>query len=435
MEVNIRSKRSSQNNSGNGNGDDRNDPFRRGRLLPLHEARIIAAAQPWKLVSKVADYKGARDGYPEQYPGRRPASSFLYLKRGNREPMVHIMSFENIQDPYSANVFIPGTGFVRLDKILEDMGAPQMRDMYLTVGYGSNPCPGQIKAKLEQGRVLGVEGVQDVMIVIRGSLKGYDPVVASFIEAGYPFAGLLQEERTKDTRSEVWATLLSRSALKSINLAEKMVDPYDPSKSDPNADYALAKGYPFEIDGFDFAIEAAAYTGAENIYTPRVQFSTDYFSKTPIAFDTIPASGRAFPQTDVVGVFQLILENMTAQDSRFEIDRLLKDRGISLPEMVRLTDIYFDMSMDNVPERIKILALMRWMNERWRIIKDGKRPEADMELTSAIKDHMRSPENSYELNMLKNKLKEGEALGKRIVFSREEADAPEDVKFGNVLPL
>ncbi|MFH2101577.1 MAG: hypothetical protein ABII71_05830 [Candidatus Micrarchaeota archaeon] len=425
------------------------NPFRRGRLLPLREARQIAKVHPQLLVSRVSDYNSPRDGFPEEYPGKRPAASYMYLKRPGEEPMVHIMAFEG-NDPYSARILLDGR-FVKVSKILREMGAEPMQEHFLLIGYGSNPCPGQVRAKIDQGRQLGVEGIKDVMLVFRGLVHGYVPVTESFFEAGYPYAGILRDSRTINAKAEVWGTLLTPPMLKAINISEKVVDPKDPTKSDKDAQYAVADGYPFQpdgltkamvpprllgnelefepdsMDGYDpLLVNTAGYTGIANIYTPTITLPSREEYTGPVAFDTIPTIDCPFPVTNVPSVFGMVLANMAREDSRFELDRLLQERGIGVAEIVRLTHKSIASGVE-AGDEVKALALMRWMNARWKIIENRERPYTDMGLTSAIRAHMGQGKNSLSRDMVAEKLKDG------TVFSREEADLPQRVRFGNIL--
>lgn len=416
------------------------DAFKAGRLLPLAEAKKIAE-RDWKsLVSPVSGYNAARDGFPEEYPGKRAPASYLYLKQRNREPMAHIMAFENANDPYSAHVFIEGTGFVPVRQILHEMKAPAMEDMYLVIGYGSNPCPGQIKAKIEQGRELGVEGINDVMVVFRGHLKGYDPVVAGFFEAGYPSAGLIGDERTENTRCEVWTNLLTAPMLKTINMMEKIVDPYDPSKSDPNAEYALADGYPFQIDGMKsrgkpILVNTVAYTARDRFYRANITLPSGEAYSGPLAFDTLPAENRVFPQNNVQGVLEIVLRDMAKYDGKYEIDRLLHERGIrTVKDVWRLVKDkarIVAIDIERVRPQTKVLALMRWMNMRWREIVNGERPHADIKLTNEVREYMVKKSDSFD--MYAKKMEESR-VGKCRMLTREEADNPVTVRFGKALP-
>jgi len=118
---------------------------------------------------------------------------------------------------------------------------------------------------------------------------------------------------------------------------------------------------------------------------------------------------------------------MAREDARYEIDRLLLERGITTAEMCSLIPEIGVLPAKGMTREMKTLVLMRWMNREWNRIENGERTHADMELTKAVISHMTDVAHSEPCDMVAVKKAEG------AVFSREEADAPEKVKLGNLI--
>jgi len=369
--------------------------------LSLRAAKKMPKSE---LILDASGFRGPRDGVPETYPGKRTPGSYLLI--GSK---VHLIAFEEEGELPSASV-LHGNDFVRVSRILRDAGLPRIDDMYLLIGYGSNPCPGQVRSKIKEGREkYNLEDIKDIAVVVRGAVKNCFPAVGSFSLMGYPHATTLGGPVAENAEFEAWGTFADPNLLYTMNKSEEI--------DGPEAVYKLAGGFKFQVEGAasggkPLYVPAGGYVGTSNIFAPSFQ---DGYSG-PVGFDTIPSQCHSFPCANVQEIFGLTLEGMARDDGSFGIDSLLAERGIRAKGAGQ--------------DSAKALLLMKWLNSMWR---RGKERELMFSgLIKAVRSHM--AKYSYPYNMLEEKEAEGSVFPSNSYDPlKNPAYRPEGLRFGKLL--
>ena len=268
-------------------------------------------------VTSISDWRPARL-YPETYPGDRPATSYLLL-----DDQVHLMYFEDPNDPGSAYIAGKNGGRRSVDSLLRSMGLPGMTDRFAILAYGANRNPGALNIKLRNhGYVSPGNGVG--LPVLRGEMRGADVVAGGLSGQGYLYGDLLIEsELTSEVVIEAWLTLLDDDQLRVVNDSEGV----------RGGMYVVARYSGYTIDGVSQVIEPYGYAGNRPIlYSPDLG--------TPLAFKAVNAVNRSLP----------------AMSAREMLDHVLDAFGIRA-EISRLTGMPDDENL--------AAGLARYLNERW----------------------------------------------------------------------
>jgi hypothetical protein len=145
-------------------------------------------------------YPGAAHA-PLDYPGRRPAGSYLYFKG-------HIFPLDNP----AAGVLTISTVNLEVDQLLSLIGGAPLRERYLVLAVGSNACPGRLQEKFgarfpEAALPVLAGAILDVDTVYCADLASYAAIPASCIAA-------------PGTQLEGWALLVSAEELAWLNETE-----------------------------------------------------------------------------------------------------------------------------------------------------------------------------------------------------------------------
>jgi hypothetical protein len=349
----------------------------------------IKAAQ--SMIEDASKYPSAREN-PTVYPGERPSQA--YLLEGAK---VRLIKFSNPEDIHSANIFLEDGTSLSLDERLRQLGAAPLEDRIAVIGYGSNRSPGQLLKKWRDARgrkdakEKGLDKVQDIVPVLKGTIENVDVAVEQFISYGTVYAGILASPETKGQRTEAWLTLLDHVQLRIMNESEGI------HGNPPDYKVAIFPGY--RIDGFSKTISPLGYAGNSRIFKSRTHNS-------PIVFGTVLSSGgHRLPQYDAAGAVELILREGNLAE------KVLSIGGVK-----------------TVPK------LMLWINHEWnsdpvRQQTGQVNPNAKyVKVSKMISDYIDS--SSIEFKLADQKEKQG------LTIPTEEADrGPQEFVLGNLLRL
>lgn len=215
---------------------------------------------------KVSNYVAPRKD-PLIHPGKRPPTS--YIMDGNN----NIFLMRDI-DKGARQAYIETLeGQVSVNDFLKRHQVDSLEERIPVMGYGTNPCPGQLEYKFRPISNL-------VVPVIKGSIKGWDTVYKFISNAGYAYAQLIP---SKDVTVEAWITLLDQVQYERMNWTEGVLN------KDPDYHVGVLPNFQIEHSG---QFETMVYIGDTKIFlSPECSDQRN----TPISIAEIAAEGRRTP--------------------------------------------------------------------------------------------------------------------------------------------
>jgi hypothetical protein len=154
------------------------------------------------------DYPGAQH-VPLDYPGHRPATSFLYL--GGRIAPVR-------ESPSRPGLLINEcAGEKSVDEFLAAHDLVPLCQRYAVLAVGSNACPGRLEEKF-------IDKDHDAIIVIKGWIADVDSIYSACLTDYGGLPATITE--APGTEIAIWLTLLTHAQLTIMNASEGLGDDY-----------------------------------------------------------------------------------------------------------------------------------------------------------------------------------------------------------------
>lgn len=147
---------------------------------------------------KISGFGRAPRDDPLSYPGKRPESAFLFC--GDHIRMMRMRPGDRLEQS-----IVESDGKASR---LEDLC--NVQDMYMVVGYGSNPNPAQLESKFA--------GEAATIPLVKGTLPDCDVVYAPFFSSYGAVPATLC--RSEGTVVEMWASLLDERQLEIMDVSE-----------------------------------------------------------------------------------------------------------------------------------------------------------------------------------------------------------------------
>ncbi len=217
-------------------------------------------------VLKVSDYVAPRKD-PLIHPGKRPPTS--YIMDGNNNIFLMRDIDKGARQAYIETI----EGQVSVNDFLKRHQVPLLEERIPVIGYGTNPCPGQLEYKFRPINNL-------IVPVIKGNIRGWDTVYKFIFNAGYAYAQLIP---AKEVSVDAWITLLDQAQYEQMNLTEGGL------KKDPDYRVGILPNFQIERSG---ELETLVYVGSTKIFlSPGCRDQKN----TPISVAEIPAEGRRTP--------------------------------------------------------------------------------------------------------------------------------------------
>ena len=215
---------------------------------------------------KVSNYTAPRED-PLLHPGKRPDSS--YVMDGNN----NVFLIRDMDRGLTHAFIETPEGHVSVNDFLKRNNAAALEKRIPVVGFGTNPCPGQLEYKFKPINNL-------IVPVIKGSIRGFDTVYKFISVPGYAYAQLIPAE---DVSVEAWITLLDQEQYERLNWSERVLI--------NKPDYRVGIFPHFETE-YSGKLKALAYVGnTKFLLSPECKGQTE----TPISIAEIPAKGRKNP--------------------------------------------------------------------------------------------------------------------------------------------
>ncbi len=168
-----------------------------------------SAEQRYRAFGRAAsEYPGAQH-FPLDYPGRRPATSFVYIDRV-------VLPMQDAPDIGLA----VNTGLRKkqsLNEFLVAENSTPLSSRYAVLAIGSNACPGRLQEKFD-----GKD--REPVIVVKGWIAEVDSLYAAWLADYGALPATIASSPGTDV--EIWATLLTGSQLAIMNRTENLGDDY-----------------------------------------------------------------------------------------------------------------------------------------------------------------------------------------------------------------
>ena len=240
-------------------------------------------------ITHISEYPAPRQN-PLVHPGKRPPASYIFDGKEN------IFLLENLENGISQTYFESSEGKINVDHFLREQGVAALGQRIPVVGYGTNPCPGQLAYKF---RSIGSR----IVPVIKGTLQGWDTVYKFVCNPGYAYAQLIP---AKDVQVEAWVTLLDQVQFEHMNITEGIF-------SDPkHYEVGILSNFTSDHGGL---FPTIFYVGNTKIFlSPQC----DGRKHTPISIAEIPAQGRMTPSLTQEEILNHCLQV-------FELENYLKE--------------------------------------------------------------------------------------------------------------
>ncbi len=241
-------------------------------------------------ISLVSDFPAPREA-PLSYPGKRPNHSFVTDGK-----LVLPVDFEG-DSVHSARIYTHD-GVRLLDDYLKSNGVAPIGERFPVMGYGSNACPGQLRSKF---------GDDKIIPVIQANITGWDAVYNFMSKFGYAFAELMPQS---PTGLDVTITLLDEKQIPVMNSTE------------PN--YHLSVFPKLTLQSGE-TIDALGYAGNSAIFVSSTH-------KSPVALKEIPAYNRQVPELFqrellALAISELGLDKKYGLSTAEELSRLVRNDG------------------------------------------------------------------------------------------------------------
>jgi hypothetical protein len=238
-------------------------------------------------VTEALAWEGAR-AHPHTYPGRVPTHDFVVL-----DDLVHPLRLADPDDPTSYEVLTTAHAWESLDTTLEQRGLPPLANRHPVITYGANRNPASLVEKASQHRYQS-PGDGLALPVLRARLANAEIVAAAFGLRGSVFADLvtgIDASALISESVEVWVNLVDDDGLRMLHDSERV--PHE-------VGYRVARLSDIALTAAKRALTAMAYvTDAPTMTLP----TSGAGQRAPVAYSTIPASGRrlrALDQVDIV---------------------------------------------------------------------------------------------------------------------------------------
>ena len=217
---------------------------------------------------------------PSAYPGQVPSSHYLLV-----DDAVHPLRFAG-----TAAHYLTGDGSWRtVDALLGERGLPLMAERCGIATYGANRNPGTLVVKMEH-YCYRSPGNGRVMPVLRGFLADAEALAAGLSSQGYFYADLaLHDTDVVAKELGLWVNLADRDQVRVLHDSEGVGRWYPRGRTALGADRGSRPLNPASA----YVTEAAALVPPGHA--------------TPVAFRTVPATGRRVPSMDPAGLWDVVL--------------------------------------------------------------------------------------------------------------------------------
>lgn len=237
-------------------------------------------------VTRLDRWQPARK-HPETYPGDRPPTSYLLL-----DDVVCPVALDDWEAP---EVLTPRGDTEPLDAVLARSGLPSLAERVAVLAYAGNRNPATLRIKL---RNYGYRppGSAVALPVLRGTIAGADVAACGLSGQGYLYGDLLVEpDLVRDTRCEVWLTLVDPDQLRVLHESEI-----------GTGDYAAAR--------FGGVEAGRALRGPVLGYAARRPCFVSPELGRPLAFGSVEAERRALPEMMPMEMLDHVLDVLALRE-------------------------------------------------------------------------------------------------------------------------
>lgn len=229
--------------------------------------------------------------HPETYPGDRPPGSYLLLD-GVVCPL--------LTEPNSLSVVGRTGDHASLDDLLERAGLPVSSERVAVLAYGANRNPATLKTKLENYRYRN-PGSAEAIPVLKGTIGSGDVAACGLSGQGYMYGDLVVDPSLVGaTACEVWLALVDDDQLRVLNDSEI-----------GTGDYSAALFPDVDVGG--------PLGGPVLGYAARRPCFVSPALRRPLAFSTVLASGRSFPEMTAIEMLDHVVAALGLRDLIAEI--------------------------------------------------------------------------------------------------------------------